>query len=632
MQNSQFLPDLTFNSLFIEQFTTEKPSCFSLGVLEHDSVEKGFIAIKPRESIPQHVTSRGFNFGQEIFSYRNDEIIHFIMRFYDYRDFHILLNPNHEIVRRVLRIMKDTGDYFFCVFHHDSGMTSFRNDLAGAGLSLFENNLNIINGSKTSSENYENVVTMMEPDYQRNGEYLKWVCRDNIEFLNLRDYRLEANPTVPEEEINNYNSFDLKLITEAVELMLKGSKEQLKKFRRAEDETYYLPEDKIEHIRISLVRQTDSLDEYRSLLKAIEPTGKQAGKINTLRRKIRQMESLIDETGTLLNIIEKKSSDRKETDHREFIRPERRKELEKGYRENPFRLPPGVTKEKEIMTDGNQAWVFRHRDLGRLGRILIQPMEDGQSLTVAEVSGEEDDPLTAKRKEIFEPIVRELTGIMEKVLGKGKGSAPANIKTPDGGTMAVASRILQCEECGDPAAMMIFAEHAKTPDEMEDYARMTFRMVTDRKLPAWILGCALTDPLKDPDAPSYAMKVWPEKETIQLVTPDQILPDIDEVVENHCKTNPSPKDPNQEQLKLVKIIDDFVRKIEGDGGGDEELLRNMHHQMYNFHKLMELCHEDELNFLTETHPGFGRYAHMINSLAGALSSGFIKENPDGSFS
>ena len=167
---------------------------------------------------------------------------------------------------------------------------------------------------------------------------------------------------------------------------------------------------------------------------------------------------------------------------------------------------------------------------------------------------------------------------------------------------------------------------------MEDYARMMYRQLADRNLPAWILGCALTDPDEDPDAPSYAMKVWPEKERIQLVTPDQILPEIDEAVENHCKKDSLKKDPKKEQLNLVKKIDDFVRNIEAAGGGEEKLLENLYHHMYNFYKLMKLCSEDELNFFTETHPGFGRYAHMINNTAGALRSGFIKENADGSFS
>ncbi|MCK4337613.1 MAG: hypothetical protein KAX11_06700 [Candidatus Aminicenantes bacterium] len=426
-------------------------------------------------------------------------------------------------------------------------------------------------------------------------------------------------------------SADIKLIAESVDLMLKSSKEQLKKLERARNKPYYLPEDKILRLRVSCEDWTACLDNYRNSLNGVDTVIMQSGRIKNLRRKIRQLGSLIKKTGNRITIIEKKSSKRKEIDHSQFIKPERRKELEKGIRDNPFQLPPGVTMKKEIMTDGNQAWEFRHRDLGRLGRISLKAM-GGQTLIINEAAGDQDDPLTAKRKEIFEPIARELSARMEKILGKGKGAPPKHIEIADEPPMPVAINIIQCETCGEPAALMVFADQAKTPDEMEDYARMMYRQLADRNLPAWILGCALTDPDEDPDAPSYAMKVWPEKERIQLVTPDQILPEIDEAVENHCKKDSLKKDPKREQLNLVKKIDDFVRNIEAAGGGEEKLLENLYHHMYNFYKLMKLCSEDELNFFTKTHPGFGRYAHMINNTAGALRSGFIKENADGSFS
>ena len=426
-------------------------------------------------------------------------------------------------------------------------------------------------------------------------------------------------------------SADIKLIAESVELMLKSLKEQLKKLERARNEPYYLPEDKIARLRVSYEDWTACLDDYRNSLNCADSVTMQSGRIKNLLRKIRQLGSLIRKTGDLITIIEKKSSKRKEVDHSQFIKPERRKELEKGISDNPFQLPPGVTMKKEIMTDGNQAWEFRHRDMGRLGRISLKAM-GGQTLIIHEVAGDQDDPLTAKRKEIFEPIARKLSARMEKILGKGKGTPPKHIETANEPPMPVATRIVQCETCGEPAALMVFADHAKTPDEMEDYARMVYRYVADRNLPAWILGCALTDPNEDPDAPSYAMKVWPEKERIQLVTPDQILPDIDEAAENHCKKDRLKKDPNKERLNLVKKIDIFVRNIEATGGGEEKLLENLYHHMYDFHKLMKLCSENELNFFTKTHPGFGRYAHMMNNVAGALRSGFIKENADGSFS
>jgi hypothetical protein len=42
-----------------------------------------------------------------------------------------------------------------------------------------------------------------------------------------------------------------------------------------------------------------------------------------------------------------------------------------------FRLPPDVSFEKQRLP-GARAYVFRHRVLGELGRILLQELDDGR--------------------------------------------------------------------------------------------------------------------------------------------------------------------------------------------------------------------------------------------------------------
>lgn len=82
-------------------------------------------------------------------------------------------------------------------------------------------------------------------------------------------------------------SADIKLIAESVDLMLKSSKEQLKKLERARNKPYYLPEDKILRLRVSCEDWTACLDNYRNSLNGVDTVIMQRGRIKNLRRKIR---------------------------------------------------------------------------------------------------------------------------------------------------------------------------------------------------------------------------------------------------------------------------------------------------------------------------------------------------------
>ena len=188
-----FRSKLTFNSLFIEQFLNGKSPCAALGVIEEQKKEIGFIAIKPPEAIPAEVMSRGFSFGQRILGQEAYVLIHFILRFYDYKDYHILLNANNDIVRHVLNVMGKTEDYFFFAFSDSGGMTAFRSDM-GENSGWFDENLDTINNSMTTPDQYRSTYNKLSRTKMFPGEDLRWVCHDKIEFMDLEHYRLEANP------------------------------------------------------------------------------------------------------------------------------------------------------------------------------------------------------------------------------------------------------------------------------------------------------------------------------------------------------------------------------------------------------------------------------------------------------
>ena len=79
-------------------------------------------------------------------------------------------------------------------------------------------------------------------------------------------------------------------------------------------------------------------------------------------------------------------------------------------------LPPGVSFQKERHGPG-WMYVFRHTELGQLGRLVLQGRADGQTQVTSELAGEPGDPMTAKRAAIFQPLALELTRRMGAVLG-----------------------------------------------------------------------------------------------------------------------------------------------------------------------------------------------------------------------
>ncbi len=61
-----------------------------------------------------------------------------------------------------------------------------------------------------------------------------------------------------------------------------------------------------------------------------------------------------------------------------------------------FKLPSDISFYKEQLDNGI-AFIFRHAELGELGRLLLQERSDGQTQVKVEVVGDQRDPMTAQR-------------------------------------------------------------------------------------------------------------------------------------------------------------------------------------------------------------------------------------------
>ena len=191
-------------------------------------------------------------------------------------------------------------------------------------------------------------------------------------------------------------------------------------------------------------------------------------------------------------------------------------------------LPPGITFTKTRIQD-QWVYTFRHKDLGNIGRIRLKGTGNNTTINL-DVIGEPNDPMTARRREVFEPVGMRIANQMESIVGRGSEKLVPTPQPIQEKTL-VKSQIMQCVKCDAYVAMLIFADNAWTPDCLEDYAQMMYSNYSEMGLPTWIIGSPLNNSM---DALAYFLKVWLEREPVCLLTPDEFDPVICKIQESHC--------------------------------------------------------------------------------------------------
>jgi hypothetical protein len=209
-------------------------------------------------------------------------------------------------------------------------------------------------------------------------------------------------------------------------------------------------------------------------------------------------------------------------------------ELSKVKSKTGFRLPPDVSFEKQRLSNA-WAYVFRHRLLGEIGRILLQELGDGRCHISCEVVGDPSDPMTTQREAIFKPLGLELTRQMEAVMCRtpeDAGSVDIPPRPPEIKEM-IESKPFLVSAAAPLVAMLIFAPNATDPGHFEDYTRKMYPHYNHLNVPTWILGPALGEgPLIE--RPADVLKVWPAREPIQRLQPAQFNSLLDQFVTRHC--------------------------------------------------------------------------------------------------
>ena len=202
--------------------------------------------------------------------------------------------------------------------------------------------------------------------------------------------------------------------------------------------------------------------------------------------------------------------------------------------QSDFRLPHGVSMHKEPLSSG-WAYVFRHTELRLLGRLVLHGLPSGHCQVSCEVAGDPADSLTARRRAVLEPVttelVRRLDAQTSTVYGVPWGTPPP---TPPPPGRLIESKLMQCEQCDAGVALLIFADEAMDHGGLEDYARLMYAQIQATNLPTWVIGPPQGDaPLSE--RPADMHKVWPRREPVRRLRPDEFNPIIAALARTHCR-------------------------------------------------------------------------------------------------
>ena len=98
----------------------------------------------------------------------------------------------------------------------------------------------------------------------------------------------------------------------------------------------------------------------------------------------------------------------------------------------------------------------------------------------------------------------------------------------------VESKLMVCETCDTPVALLIFAVDAYTPGELEDYARMMYANIRETNLPTWIIG-AEEEVIPGKEGIALILKAWPDRQPAKKISSLIFEPMLDKLQSNHCK-------------------------------------------------------------------------------------------------
>ena len=182
------------NGQFIRDFIAAESPCFALGLVEERKRQCGFLALRPDEVIPPEISALGFNFGHALLGTAEFEVIQFVFQFLWVRNVQRTGQSEQPPGKEGVDNDVESGDYFFFAMSPNESVTAFRSEIGQEKLAGLSTNLRQIQRSTTTDTQYQRALARFRRHPDPPGQLLNWVCRDNVDYLDLTQDRLEMNP------------------------------------------------------------------------------------------------------------------------------------------------------------------------------------------------------------------------------------------------------------------------------------------------------------------------------------------------------------------------------------------------------------------------------------------------------
>lgn len=340
----------------------------------------------------------------------------------------------------------------------------------------------------------------------------------------------------------------LPLFANTIAGALEASKEQLASLLVAEKKPYVLDDETVSRVIKAFREQIKSIAQGKDICahwkKREKPTSHQIRTIEKTEANIAEMEKLNQKILFLAEHYQEHTIDKMlAMDDEELALSFLKGSLyspihdpctsEKNKHLASFRLPSDVTCHPQKMDKRGERYLFRHTQWGELGRIDVIPHGGQSQITAYVAAGDPRDPLTDLRHGLFRTIALEFNQAFENKYGAGGiAELPPFDAKSDG--KIVESKIMVCLTCDAPVALLIFAEDAHTPDQLEDYVRMMYSKMLELNLPTWVIG-AEKEVVPGKEGVALVLPIWPKRKKAEKISSLEFEPMLYKIQSEHCR-------------------------------------------------------------------------------------------------
>ncbi len=338
------------------------------------------------------------------------------------------------------------------------------------------------------------------------------------------------------------------MLSYAIAGALDAAKDQLKNMQKAKNKPHVLDDELVDQIIKSYTKQNESIADERALCiywKKTKVSAQQKKIIDDMLDNLVELERIYQQILFLAEHFKEHTIDKIMgmnevelalaylTDKLYAPTGHENVETETSHQKKSFELPPDVIYQKKTIKNSGTSYTFCHNEWGSIGHIDVIPQGKQSQINAYAVASDPQDPLAEMRTALFRTISLEFNAELENIHGKSTSTrSPASDHGSD--KKMIESKMMTCNKCDAPVALLIFAPDAYTAGELEDYARMMFANTRQTNLPTWIIG-AEDEVVPEKEGIALILKTWPDRQPAKKISSLTFEPMLDKLQRNHCK-------------------------------------------------------------------------------------------------